>query len=172
MELLVVVVVVLVLVPDVEFDTEEEFTAELSPSDGALVLPKKVLDSVEEPTGFAGYVGGPKEGELEEELDDLLEEDVLELDGVFEDVLEDTEELPPGSLSEEEDVSVLSGGRSGDVYSDILPGSSDPETYELFASITLPSPSLLCEHPAKMQIAAKIEITPLILFFIIHSPNF
>ena len=97
---------------DVEFDTDDELEAELSPPDGALVLPKNVLDSSEEPTGFAGYVGGPKEGELEEELDDLLEEDVLELD-VW--VLEDAEELPPGSLSEEEDVSVLSGGRSDEV---------------------------------------------------------
>ena len=60
-----------------ELDIEE-----LSLLEGGCVLPINVLDSSEDSTGFAGYVGGPKEGELEDEpeLDDVLEEDTLELD--------------------------------------------------------------------------------------------
>ena len=61
------------------------------------VFPINVFDCAEEPTGFAGYEGGPNDGELEDvPEDDLDDEDELD------ERLEDAEVLPPGSLSAEE----------------------------------------------------------------------
>lgn len=134
------------------------------------MLPKNVLDSSEEPTVFAGYVGGPREGELEEdpELDDLLEEDTEV--GLSDEVLEDEEELSSGSLLVEELVCEPCIGSSVEVYPDILPGRSEPETYVLFASMIFPLSSPR-EHPVSKQIAAASETMPLILFFIDTFPQ-
>lgn len=94
-------------------DTDDEPNDEPSLPGCAFALPKNVLDSSDERTGFAGYVGGPKEGELEEELDlDELLEDDTEVE-LSDEVLED--ELSSGSLSVEELVCELCEGSSVEV---------------------------------------------------------
>lgn len=141
------------------------------------VLPIKVLEPSEEDSGFAGYVCGPIDGELslDVELEDLFDEETdeeLERDPELDEVEPDPppegkEELPPGSLSEDEPNCGFD-----DTGSDILPGSSEPETTALPTSMILAFCSDLPEHPESTQIAAAIEIAPLNLFFIIHFPNF
>lgn len=122
---------VLVVVPDDM--VEAELSEELSSLDCASVPPIYVLEFSDELKGFAGYVGGPNEGELDDELDDELEDDadteeLFELEDELEELSEDTEELSPELLSAEESVCELSEEEPDDVCPEMLPGSSEPET--------------------------------------------
>lgn len=129
-----------------------------------LVPPKKLLEASEDVTVLAGYEGGPIEGLLKDE-------DPRELEDCWGELLEGTEELPPGSLSKEGSCELCGG--SNEEISFMLSGSSEPETVALSPSMMFTSPSVpRPEQPESTQIAAAIETAPLNLFFIIHFPNF
>lgn len=142
------------------------------------VFPIKVLELSDDDMVLAGYECGPNDGELslDVELDGLFDEEAdeeLERDPELDEEEPDpppdsTEELPPGSLSEEKPCCGYD-----ETGLDILSGSSEPETTApptsiMFTSLSEPPP----EQPESTQTAAAIETAPLNLFFIIHFPNF